>query len=150
MILELISQEVQLKKVTGNEYAGPCPWCGGTDRLHVWPEDDSYKCLGYDEGRNGCGQHGDSIQWLRDRRGLSFQDAAAVVGKPIQSTGNLHPSTKIAPAIYAPEPVDTPLDKWQDKAWAFLNWAQGEMDTEAGNKAEYWLTQRGLNAARSV
>jgi len=148
MILELVSQEIQLKQVTGNEYAGPCPWCGGTDRLHIWPEDDRWKCLGYDEGRNGCGKGGDAIQWLRDKRGLTFQDAADLVGKPTgdHSTGILHHST-VAPTLKAPEPVDHPTGRWQDRAWSFLNWTQEQMDTESGGKAEHWLAMRGLNAS---
>lgn len=27
---------VHLRQVGSNEWAGPCPWCGGDDRFHVW------------------------------------------------------------------------------------------------------------------
>lgn len=27
---------LQLKKVGPTEWAGPCPWCGGRDRFHIW------------------------------------------------------------------------------------------------------------------
>lgn len=29
---------VHLKQVGNGEWAGPCPWCGGTDRFHIWQE----------------------------------------------------------------------------------------------------------------
>ncbi len=34
-ILQLAARDVVLKKVAANEYAGPCPICGGRDRFHV-------------------------------------------------------------------------------------------------------------------
>lgn len=34
-LVDLVEQHTQLRKVSGREYAGPCPSCGGTDRLHV-------------------------------------------------------------------------------------------------------------------
>ena len=58
----------------GGEYAGACPWCGGVDRFRVWPERGRYWC------RN-CGKHGDTIQYLRDKRGLTFQYACRFIGR---------------------------------------------------------------------
>jgi len=146
MLLDLISQDVELRKVTADEWAGPCPWCGGTDRLHMWERDQRWKCLGFDEGRNGCGRHGDAIQWLRDHRGLSFLEAAAITGKSLNghSSGGLRQSaTQI---VRPPEIVDQPVGAWQDKAWDFLTFAQDELDSERGGKAEFWLAQRGIDA----
>ncbi|MBV9711108.1 MAG: hypothetical protein JO011_09365, partial [Ktedonobacteraceae bacterium] len=40
-LYELISQNTSLRRVAsthGGEYAGPCPFCGGTDRFRVWPD----------------------------------------------------------------------------------------------------------------
>ena len=39
-ILQIIGMDTQLKKVAttgGGEFAGPCPFCGGTDRFRVQP-----------------------------------------------------------------------------------------------------------------
>ena len=45
LLFELISSRVELRRVTigpqGPEYAGPCPLCGGSDRFHVWPEQET-------------------------------------------------------------------------------------------------------------
>jgi len=71
-LLDLISADGgALKKQAttgGGEYAGACPWCGGADRFRVWPGTGRYWC-------RGCGKAGDAIQYLRDRRGLSFIEA---------------------------------------------------------------------------
>jgi len=46
---------VQLKRVSGYEYAGPCPWCGGTDRFHVWRDKGNFWCR---PGPGHCGRDG--------------------------------------------------------------------------------------------
>ena len=85
-LLTLIEADVTLKRVSsknGGEYAGPCPFCGGTDRFRVWPhasEGGHYKCFGPAEGRAGCGRAGDAIQYLRDRNGLSYTAACQALG----------------------------------------------------------------------
>jgi len=45
---------IALKKVGRNEWAGPCPWCGGNDRFHVW-ERGNYWCR---PGSGHCGAEG--------------------------------------------------------------------------------------------
>jgi DNA primase len=78
-LLRLAEQNVSLFHVSnhnGGEYAGPCPGCGGRDRFRVWPEQDRYWC-------RRCGKQGDTIQYLRDFRGLTFREAARLVGKQL-------------------------------------------------------------------
>jgi DNA primase len=39
-LLALLNRDTRLRRVAstnGGEWAGPCPWCGGTDRFRVWP-----------------------------------------------------------------------------------------------------------------
>ena len=57
----------------GGEYCGACPFCGGKDRFRVWPGTGRYWC-------RSCGKSGDAIQYLRDRRGLSYVDACRYLG----------------------------------------------------------------------
>ena len=52
---------IRLKKVGREEYAGPCPWCGGTDRWHCW-ERGNYFCR---PGPGHCGRSG----WLDELDG---------------------------------------------------------------------------------
>lgn len=73
-LLDIIGRDVKLKRAAstgGGEYHGPCPVCGGNDRFRVQPE----------KGRTGkfacrkCGIGGDGIDYLRNVKGLTFQEA---------------------------------------------------------------------------
>ncbi|SPD72520.1 putative Predicted DNA-binding protein [uncultured Desulfobacterium sp.] len=75
----LEARGINLKKKTAGEMAGPCPFCGGTDRFCVWPEENRFWC-------RGCNRKGDTIQLLRDLDGLSFEEATEAVGKPTTAT----------------------------------------------------------------
>ena len=44
-----------IKRVSGDEFAGPCPWCGGRDRFHVWDDKGNYWCR---PGPGHCGAQG--------------------------------------------------------------------------------------------
>ena len=54
---------LQLKRVGRTEWAGPCPWCGGTDRFHVWDR-GNYWCR---PGPGHCGKSG----WLDEMDGTN-------------------------------------------------------------------------------
>lgn len=80
MILELLQERgITPRKVAGThggEYAGPCPGCGGKDRLRVWPaqgEGGTWYCRQEDKG-------GDCIEFLRHFAGLSFGEACKRLG----------------------------------------------------------------------
>lgn len=128
-----------LRKVAttnGGEWAGSCPFCGGKDRFRVWPEEKGGKwwC-------RGCDRHGDAIDWLRERRGLSFLDACAFMGRePGPRTNGLRPE----PLKWEPKEATTPGDHWQGKAGAFLNKARRTLWSEAGTEARAFLHGRGL------
>lgn len=47
---------VQMRRVGRTEWAGPCPWCGGRDRFHVW-DNGNYWCR---PAAGHCGKSG----WL--------------------------------------------------------------------------------------
>ena len=54
---------VTMKRVGRTEWAGPCPWCGGRDRFHVWDR-GNYFCRG---GPGHCGRSG----WLDELDGVA-------------------------------------------------------------------------------
>ena len=83
-LLDLIPGLKRTATTNGGEYAGPCPFCGGRDRFRVWPDQGTtgrYWC-------RGCGKHGDGIQLLRDRDGLSYRDACERLGVMPSLSGN--------------------------------------------------------------
>ena len=113
----MIADGHQLKRESGKEYSGPCIFCGGVDRLRVFP----------DEGEAGrywcrkCKKSGDAIQYLRDYRELSFQSACQLLGKqPKKSTRVQEPVRKVRTS-FEPQnegPVGT---AWKSKANEFVH-----------------------------
>ena len=139
-ILELIqANEGPLKKqaAKGDEYAGACPWCGGKDRFRVWPETGRFWCC-------QCGKAGDEIDYLRERRGLSFREAC-------QLTGRKHrPHKHSLPPAPSWTPWDTaqPKEFWQMKAGNFLAIAINSLWSKQGESVREWLkAKKGLSDA---
>jgi phage/plasmid primase-like uncharacterized protein len=68
---------VRLKKVSANEWAGPCPRCGGTDRFSVNTRKRVFNCRRSDESG------GDVIDMVRYVTGCSFMEACELInGEP--------------------------------------------------------------------
>jgi DNA primase len=149
-LFALIAADVPLKRVAsthGGEYAGPCPFCGGTDRFRVWPNADPfgrYKCMGYAEGRNGCGCSGDAIQYLRDRDGLSYREACQRLGMDQKRMPQQRPDR--VPAL-SEERLEPPTSAWQEAGWQFVQESITHLHAAEGAKALAWLQRRGLDVA---
>ena len=83
MLLDLIIQDgFDPKRKGPDEWCSPCPACGGRDRLVIHPVTGRYWC-------RCCGIKGDTIEYLRRFRGMSFHQATEVAGKAVP----LHPAT---------------------------------------------------------
>lgn len=141
-LFELISADGhRLKKAAttnGGEWSGPCPFCGGRDRFRVWPKTGRYWC-------RGCGKAGDSIQYLRDGRGLSFHDACKVVGR----TPSLRASApRPAPPVWTPRHREAQSETWLKQARVFIDQAIENLWTPSGAAVRQWLhTEKGLSEA---
>ncbi|AEB08419.1 primase-helicase zinc-binding domain-containing protein [Desulfobacca acetoxidans] len=147
-LLSLCQADTELKKVAttkGVEYAGACPWCGGNDRFRVWPETGRYWC-------RGCGKKGDVIQYLRDKRGLSFPDACRVAGREDKlnggRAGGRGPSTGArsaarpteGPGPWKPKTSSLPGEQWQEQAGKLVEYAAGKLNSDTWA----YLNGRGL------
>jgi hypothetical protein len=67
----------------GGEYAGPCPFCGGHDRLRVQPEAGLWWC------RQCSGEHWqDAIAYVQRRDGVDFAEACTRLGAPSDRGAN--------------------------------------------------------------
>ena len=146
-VLELASKRVQLRKASGTnggEWQGPCPDCGGTDRFHVWPEQN--------EGKGGywcrrCERTGDNIQFLRDFEGLTFQGACGRLNISVPE----RPESRSAPQVkpeFIPESHLPPAELWLQKAEKLVTWAQEMLAQNADVLT--WLAERGIDREASV
>ncbi len=84
----------RMAKTRGGEYAGPCPFCGGKDRFRIWPNRDPYAVVYW---CRQCGNHGDVIQFLREKEGLSFGEACEKAGLLGKGKGTMDPERLLRP-----------------------------------------------------
>lgn len=144
-VLALAQQHVQLRKASatkGGEWHGPCPWCGGRDRFHVWPEQGgqgTYWC-------RSCGKGGDAIQFLRDHSGMTFKEACDYLNIRVDEKQYRKPDT--APREYQPREPQTPAELWREKAEKFTTWAQEQLAQNADVLS--WLAARGISREAAV
>jgi hypothetical protein len=138
-LLDEVQRDTRLTRAAatyGGEFAGACPFCGGTDRFRVWPEKDG--------GRwwcRQCDKSGDLVAYLVEVGRMTTSDAyRARHGDQVATRAT---PTK-APAVAAPEPTDPPPEAWQERAWAFVAWAQSQLWGDAGADALAYLHGRGL------
>ncbi len=147
-ILELIKQDgFTFKKVAstkGGVWKGACPWCGGSDRFSIYPEEKGgrYIC-------NQCPNRGDAIQYLRDYKKYSYQEACNTIGiQPNREYKPLRPTTPFESAErnqWEPRKVQAPEELWQEKAAAVLFGYYKFMLSAKGSKHRSWLNERGIN-----
>jgi len=143
-LLDLLPGLKRTATTHGGEYAGPCPFCGGRDRFRAWPDQGPtgrYWC-------RGCGKHGDGIQYLRDKDGLSFRDACATLGVTPSLTGK--PGHRSGQATgtggaWEPRQATAPGDAWADRAGAFLGACQKNLTEPSGADCRAFLIGRGLS-----
>ena len=126
----------------GGEWAGACPWCGGTDRFRVWPERErpGWWC-------RGCERHGDAITFLREYHGMSFREAAAAVGRAGSSPRARARRVGRRSVALAPRLADErepPPDAWQTVARRCIAWAEKLLWGAAGAPVRAYLQARGL------
>ena len=144
-LLDLLKQDgASLEKVRGtqqNEYAGPCPSCGGDDRFRVWPA----------EGKGGkfwcrqCKKSGDIIQYLKDFRGLDYLEACELLGREPEGGKRSLNWDRRSRQTWQPKESNLPGDQWTQKAGQFVTWAEQQLwTTDQGKEALSWLHGRGL------
>ncbi|HET8626913.1 MAG TPA: primase-helicase zinc-binding domain-containing protein, partial [Thermomicrobiales bacterium] len=138
-LLALIGEDTRLKKVAttrGGEYAGPCPFCGGRDRLRVQPERGRWWCRHCSEDARWQ----DALAYVMRRDGLDFKSAAAMLGGAPGAP--VAPHSRPAPPPAAPELA--PSAAWRRRALAFVEGAERALWAEPGERARDWLQGRGL------
>ena len=75
-LTDLVSRDTPLRRVSGDEHAGPCPKCGGDDRFHVRPTGWFCRQCHYDDAHPWS----DAIAYIMWRDGIPFTEACALLG----------------------------------------------------------------------
>lgn len=128
----------QMKPKGPNEYAGPCPSCGGNDRFIVWPErvrGGAFLC-------RGCSAQGDGIAFLMQFHGMPYRQACEALHMEPQHRGTFTTTPKLAPVSTMPG------KEWQQQAAAFLQSCQAGL--ECNPAAVCALTARGLTPSTAI
>ena len=135
MLLDLLAEDgITPTRKGPDEFCSPCPACGGRDRFVIHPAAGRYWC-------RGCGIKGDVIQYLRDRRGLTFHQATEYAGRPASSpAGQTGPRTAQEAQRSTPTP---PPEAWTAQAEKMVTVARKALVADQG-RLEWLRTKRGL------
>jgi hypothetical protein len=136
-LLELIGQDTSLKRVShirGGEYAGACPFCGGTDRLRVQPEQGQWWCRQCTGSQTDKWQ--DAITYVKLRDRVEFMEAVRrLAGNQVsQSFKPAHVQVQAKK-----EQTISSSDQWQKRAREWMLECEHHLWKEEGAKARAWL-----------
>lgn len=135
-LVDLTTQAgVTLRREGHSWFAGPCPFCGGTDRFVVHETDAGWRwfCRGC-----GGGKYHDTIEFYKRWRGVGFRQACADLGAlPFSATV----TSAMSPWQKGIVP---PSAEAQDVAHEIIVQSKHMLWTDRGEKARAWLHGRGL------
>lgn len=130
----LVGKTIELRRESSNEWSGPCPLCGGSDRFHV--KDTGWFC------RQCHPEFGDAIEYMRWLHRLDFAGAVQAL------TGNVTPPSTPSnrQPVKAPPPKPAAQSStWQAKTNELVEEAQGRLE-----QALPYLASRGLTAETAI
>lgn len=159
LLERLAARGLQPRKVStgrgdrGEEYASPCPVCGGRDRFRIWPEQPGGPACAKAGvvGTWFCRQEqkgGDVLEYLLTVERLEWAEACKELG--IERTtfvpGRLPAMPKaIRKASFQPKPSALPGDIWSARAGKFV--ADAHAALLRTPRALAYLAERGLPEA---
>jgi len=147
-VLELLKEKgFEPKKAAstkGGEYHSPCPGCGGVDRFHVWPDQNS------GEGSFWCRQcekGGDGIAFLMEFEGLTYPQVCEKLDKNPKKQMYKTPKAPRSQKNHVkkdwqPADLQNPPDLWVEKATLFVTWAHENLLKNKSKRR--WLLVRGI------
>ncbi|MBN1815049.1 MAG: hypothetical protein JXA14_24660 [Anaerolineae bacterium] len=145
-LLGLIGRDTALRRVAstnGGEYAGPCPFCGGSDRLRVQPNAGGkgrWFCRSCTGDPQASGHWLDAIDYVRQRAGVDYREACALLNIETQLPHREHKSP-LRPTV-SQEASPPAFD--QAAAQAAVGECERALWDDAGAKACGWLAGRGI------
>lgn len=132
-LADVVGRKVQLKRRSGSEYAGLCPFHNEkTPSFTVNDKKGFYHCF-------GCGEHGDAVGFVMKTEGLSFPESVE----------------KLAREVNLPVPRATPAERERADQAASLQqvvelaarWFQKQLRLPVGRQGLDYLRGRGLSDA---
>ena len=137
-VAELVATRTELRRVAGGEYAGACPKCGGSDRLHA--TETWWFC------RQCHAKRSDAIGLVRWLDGVSFAEA---VHRLTSGASVVHSPQKPAQRPPQRPPQRLQTDDWRQRAERSLWTAQRALSDAAhpNRLAVQYLHNRGLSVA---
>jgi len=146
-LLDVIGRDTTLKKAAGTgggEFAGPCPFCGGTDRFRVQPDRPGgggwfcRQCTGSPET---SGWH-DVIDYIQRRDNLTFTEACQHLGGDERGASPRRATPPPPPQLELKAP---PAADWQERAWRVVETCEATLWTDGCEAVRRWLNdERGL------
>jgi DNA primase len=134
-ILDLVDGVKRVASSGGGEYAGPCPFCGGTDRFRVQPDKNIWLCR---HCTNGVWR--DVVDFIARRDNVTIGAAAQTIagGFPGFSKQTEKPKK---PEYHA---YKSPPGEWQATAREIVADCEKRLFTAEGARALEYLHKRGL------
>ncbi len=139
-LLALAGADTELRRIAAHEYAGPCPFCGGTDRFHVQPDSGRWFCRQCTGEPNQTGWR-DAIDYIRRRQQVGFTDAVACLSRPARLPP---PSRRRSTGVVPGHRLAWKLPAWQLAADSDLEQAQATLASAEGEVGRSYLAGRGL------
>lgn len=133
-IQQLIDRDgMKLMRQSGREWSGPCPWCGGRDRLRVWPDEangGSFWC-------RQCGRGGDAIRYHMLRAGVGYLQACSDLG--VEPKFRPSTSSRSGPRVSV-----MPCLVWRQKSRKIIEHCAKVLFTDRGESVRAFLADRGI------
>ena len=122
-LFDLVSGDTTLCKLTVSEQAGPCPKCGGKDRLHVNTDKNRFFC------RQCHPKWGDAIEYVQWRDGVDFVEACELLGgdKSALSAPRIGGTYENRPKPTILRDSEAPSDLWQERAREFVTYCETQL-----------------------
>lgn len=108
-LVDLIRQDgVQMRRIGGSRYAGKCPFHGEkTPSFHVWDTGPKWRYFCH-----SCKVTGDSIDWLRIMRKMTWKEATAFLGGPIPASSHKRTAPRV-PELTDVQLLDLHTSNWR-------------------------------------
>ena len=129
-LIELVGKSVELRRESASEWSGPCPICGGDDRMHV--KADAFFC------RKCHPQFGDPIEYTRWLHRVDFAGAIGILTGQTQGPKVRHMTPQ--PTTKPPQRKEVQHSGWVEDVQPLVTEAQASIKDGLA-----YLESRGLH-----